>query len=408
MSSNKAIHITLISLNFYPEDTAIGLYSTQLAQYLEKQGAEVSVITGFPYYPNWKIREDYKNKGSFYHEKIGDISIYRYKQFTPENPTFLKRIVQIVDFTIGTRINFKHIKNCDIVISVIPFTSSAWLGNTLSRKRNAKHWIHIQDFEFDAAFQSGLAQMSRGKSCIHKNLMQLERRILNKADRVSTISHAMLRKLQTKTSTPSYYLPNWTDLMITEGSTVAKHPFFNPNKFSILYAGNVGDKQDWLLFEKMVAALDDSCFEVIVVGAGARMEVLKKKLAQNKMVHFYNPVPLATLPQLLSSADVHILFQKKEVIDTVMPSKIIGMMGSSKPSIVTGHPDAETAQIIKDSKGGFYETPNTIQLILARLQQLREDPEAATTMGKNARSYVEMNYNKDIILRSFYRTLMSL
>ena len=404
MSNIHNKHITLISLNFYPEDTAIGLYSTQLAEYLERLGAHISVITAFPYYPQWEITQTYKDQKTYLHEKKGTINIYRYKQFTPQNPTFLKRIVHITDFTIGSRLQFKQIKECDIVISIIPFTSSAWLGNTLSRKRNAKHWIHIQDFEFDAAFQSGLATATQKKNMAYKGLMKLERSILNKADGVSTISKTMLEKLKTKTSTPAYYIPNWIDATESDPSQASCHPYFSKDKFSILYAGNVGDKQDWDLFKEVIATLDCKVYEVLVVGAGARMASLKEHL-KDASVTFYDPVPLSELSSLLASADVHILFQKTTILDTVMPSKILGMMASARPSILTGHPDAEPAIIMKESQGGYYNTATDSNLIIKQLEELRLDSEKANLLGTNARKYVVSKFDKEPILQRFVDAL---
>ena len=70
-------NITFIGLNYAPEDSAIGLYSTQWVEYLNKQGFKVSVITAFPYYPHWKINEEYRFKNTFLKEKRGDIKIYK-------------------------------------------------------------------------------------------------------------------------------------------------------------------------------------------------------------------------------------------------------------------------------------------------------------------------------------------
>lgn len=407
LNTLKGKHITLISLNFYPEDTAIGLYSTQMAEHLEMQGAHISVITAFPYYPQWKISEEYQDKAKYVHEIKGTIDIYRYKQFTPKEPTFLKRVVHITDFTLGSRLNFKQIKECDIVISVIPFTSSAWLGNTLSRKRNATHWIHIQDFEFDAAFQSGLMSASENKSIAYKSLMRLEQNILNKADCVSTISQTMLTKLKTKTKTPTYYLPNWVDAQESDPSQTKTHPYFSRDKFSILYAGNVGDKQDWRFFSNVIAGLDLAIFEVIVVGAGARMEALKVE-HQETAIQFYPPVPLEELPSLLASADLHVLFQKAEVVDTVMPSKILGMMASARPSLITGHQDAEPAKIIQESQGGFYNTTTDSALVLKQINELRTNKEKATLMGRRARAFVLEKYARRPILEKFVAALCRL
>ena len=70
--------ITLITSNFFPEDTAIGLYTTQLSEYLIKKGFQVTIITGFPYYPNWKIFKEYSSKPFFYEETHNNIRIIRF------------------------------------------------------------------------------------------------------------------------------------------------------------------------------------------------------------------------------------------------------------------------------------------------------------------------------------------
>lgn len=54
--------ITIIEINFSPEDTAIGLYSTQMCEYLSKKCYDLNVIIGFPYYPKWEISQEYKNR----------------------------------------------------------------------------------------------------------------------------------------------------------------------------------------------------------------------------------------------------------------------------------------------------------------------------------------------------------
>ncbi|MBT8303326.1 MAG: hypothetical protein KJP09_02565, partial [Bacteroidia bacterium] len=98
-------NITIISGYYFPEDTAIGLYNTQLVKFLESKGYIVTVVTGFPSYPQWKIREDYNNKKAFYTEFIGKTKIIRYKQFVPKSPTFFKRILLLLDFTFGSFFN---------------------------------------------------------------------------------------------------------------------------------------------------------------------------------------------------------------------------------------------------------------------------------------------------------------
>ena len=57
-----AKNIIVIGINYYPEDSAIGLYTTQKAEALVLKGHNVTVITGFPYYPAWETKREYKTK----------------------------------------------------------------------------------------------------------------------------------------------------------------------------------------------------------------------------------------------------------------------------------------------------------------------------------------------------------
>ena len=55
--------------------------------------------------------------------------------------------------------------------------------------------MHVQDFEFDAAFETGLSKKS---GLLPKLIFKVESFFLNRADSVSTISYGMLKKLAGK------------------------------------------------------------------------------------------------------------------------------------------------------------------------------------------------------------------
>ena len=392
-------NIVIIGVNYYPEDTAIGLYTTQKAEYLATKGYKVQIITGVPYYPQWEIWDQYKKRSRWTKDDNSGIEIYRYKQYVPKNPNFRKRIAHLVSFTFGSFINLFKVSKPDIVISIVPFTSSIFLGYLLKLRYRSKLWVHIQDFEFDAAIDSGL--LSSNKSIIIKLLLFLEKALLKKTDVVSTISKSMLTKLKEKTTKKGFYLPNWLD---TEkfNEIHLRHPYLESSKFKILYSGNIGKKQDWdflqLFLEKIKTI---SNVEVVIVGQGAQKQEVLKATKTFSFVKHYDPVSFEDLPSLLSSADLHILFQKDDVIDTVMPSKILGMMGSERPSIITGNKKSEVKKIIEESKSGFYFQSNQIEDLILAVKQLKDFPELCDELGKNAKKFVIQNYSKEIILNDF-------
>ena len=402
-------NIVIISLNYYPEDTAIGLYSTQMSEYLKDNGWNVTVITGFPYYPNWQIAKKYKEKKVYFKEEINGIKVIRYKQFVPSNLSFFKRILHIIDFTFGSFFNINKIKQADVVLSVIPFTSSAWLGKKLSKRLNAKHWIHVQDFEFDVAIESGILVNNNLMRFFSKKLLKLERNVLNSADMVSTISYGMLDKLKNKSSSKTYYFPNWIDNETIDPLKANQHKYLSSDKFKILYSGNIGEKQDWDLFIKIADAFKENIHtEFIIVGNGSTKKKLIKQTKEFKNVIHFNSVPYDELNDLLCSADLHILFQKGNVTDTVMPSKILGMMASAKPSIVTGNIESEVAKMFKFSKTSYFYKCTDLALIIKKIEELIFDKTKGKEVGENARKYIINSFSGKNILGNFNKKLLEI
>jgi len=401
----KQKHITFIGLNYAPEDTAIGLYSTQWVSFLKENGFNVTVITAFPYYPQWKIEPSYKKKPTFYYERLNGIDVYRYKQYVPKNPTFLKRIIHILDFTFGSFRNLYKIKECDVIIAVVPFTSAVLLGWVQKKRfKNSKLWMHIQDFEFDAALQTG---MGKKKNIVFSLLFKLEKWLFSKSDIASTISQSMLKRLSEKTPSKQFFLPNWIDENQINPDNAQTHTYLTSDKIKILYSGNIGDKQDWNTFVKFCNDLDTNIYEVIVVGDGSKKEWLTEQIKSFTNITYYKPVPYEELSDLLCSADIHILFQKSEVVDTVMPSKVLGMMASAKPSILIGNKESEVKTILEISKGGFYYSKYSGRLI-DDMNKLIKNNDLCITMGENARRYVIENFSKNTILSNMVDKLHNL
>lgn len=399
-------NITLIGINFYPEDTAIGLYSTQMAEYLAKNNS-VTVITGFPYYPQWEISSEYRDKKTFLTEQHENITIHRYKQYVPQKPSLKNRIIHLLDFTFGSVRNILKIRECDLVICIVPFTTSILLGIILAKFKNAKVWVHIQDFEFDAAIESGLAGKQNGmKSKIFKVLFWIEKKLLDQADIVSTISYKMMKKLESKTFTQTYFLPNWVDNNFINPLTYKRHRLMQSEKFKVLYSGNIGVKQDWDFFLKVVNHFkENEAIEFIVIGAGAKKEWLVEQTKEFFNVYHYMPIGYAELPDLLCSADLHILFQKNDIIDTVMPSKLLGMMASAKPSIVTGNINSEVAKIFKEVGEGYFFDTEDFSMVVQCLNNFISNQNKTMLIEKSTREYVVKHFSSTNVLYNFEKKI---
>lgn len=405
--------ITFITVNYAPEDTAIGLYTSQLAEFLATQGFNVSVVAAFPYYPQWKIRAEYQDKPKYYSDVINGVTIYRYKLYVPTNQSFFKRILHIMSYTFGTYFNLSKIKNANLVFCNIPFTTCVALGLILKRRKKAKLWTSVKDFEFDAAFETGLIKENFVTNVFKKLLKKIEAYLYNNSDVVSSISYNMMTRIKNKAPlTNPEFFPDWVDVDFINPNNYKHHNFISKEKFTVLYSGNIGQKQDWEIYVSLAQKLSVySDIEFVLVGEGAYKTELLEILEKENLLDFikyYEPIPYEDLSDLLCSADLHVLFQKSDVTDSVMPSKILGMMSSSTPSIITGDLSSEVAKHFKLSQDwGFYSN-NEENLILENILKLKENKKLQEELGKKARNYMVENFSKDIILNSFLNKINNL
>src|SRR5260370_17193268 len=84
------MHILLLSIKDWPEKTGIGAFNTWRAEYLASRGHKVTVCTGFPYYPEWKIPREYAGQLASREERNG-VTILRSWLGVPKRVSSLER-----------------------------------------------------------------------------------------------------------------------------------------------------------------------------------------------------------------------------------------------------------------------------------------------------------------------------
>jgi len=112
------------------------------------------------------------------------------------------------------------------------------------------------------------------------------------------------------------------------------------------------------------------------------------------------------LNELLNLADIHLLPQRADAADLVMPSKLTGMLASGRPVLATAHAGTELAGVVAGC--GVVVEPGNVQAFVDALRQLAEDGELRDCLGKAARRYAEDNLSKESVLSRFEQKLMQL
>jgi len=413
------VRILIYGLNYSPELTGIGKYTGEMASWLASRGHEVRVVTTPPYYPAWKIREDYR--GTLYRteRKPGEPIVYRTPLYVPARPTGLKRVAHLFSFLLGSLpvMLRQCFWNPDVVFTVEPTFFGAPLALLVACATGAYSWLHIQDFEVDAAFDLGLLSAN---GATHRLALSLERIFTSAFSRVSSISPKMVERASSKglLEDRALHFPNWVDI----DSVQAKDPS-EPNSFRrelglegktiLLYSGNMGSKQGLELLAPLAAAFEDNPnVHFLFCGDGAFRPRLEAALANRQNVTLLPLQPLERLSDLLNAADIHLLPQRVGAADLVMPSKLTGMLSSGRPVIATADAGTQVACIVAGNSPaeacGLVAPPEDSAALSAAARSLVSDKELRVRLGTNARRYAVEHLGRQQVLEQFERDLQSL
>jgi colanic acid biosynthesis glycosyl transferase WcaI len=407
------MRILIVGLNFYPELTGVGKYTSDMARWLVARGHDVRVIASPPFYPEWRFPPGYSRY--FWHrDEWSGVRIVRCPIWLPKKITGLSRIFHLLSyaFSIIPALMAHIFWKPDIVWTVEPplLLSPSVLFFSFITK--ASSVLHIQDFEVDAAFNLGLIRGLRLK----RFALSVEKFILRRFDLVSTISSRMLALSIIKGVSPNraIYFPNWVDLNFDcDKSLVNYRVMFNipSDGIIVLYSGNMGAKQGIEILSDLVVRVAEiqnleNKINFIFCGSGIAKDQLVDSCKDFDFVHFLQLQSDENFPILLGSADIHILPQRSDAADLVMPSKLTGMLASGKSILVTALPNTELGNVLDGI--AIIVPPDDVNALLDGVLTLANDFDLRKKLGRAGRLYAEHNLARDMVLVAYENQLQRL
>ena len=407
------MRILIYGLNYAPELTGIGKYTGEMAIWLAEQGHEVRVVTAPPYYPAWRIWDDYRGVWYRTEQTLGQHIVYRTPLYVPEQPTGIKRIVHLVSFMLGSLpVMLREVFwQPHVVFTVEPTFFCAPVSLFVARSAGAASWLHVQDFEIDAAFDLGLLP---AEGPIHDAARRMERFITFAFDRISGISSRMVERARAKgiPENRAVLFPNWVDVddiypfgpaenrtNIIRRELALEVPDIG-DKTILLYSGNMGAKQGLESLAPLAESFsDDPRVHFIFCGDGAFRKRLETLVAHRSNVTMLPLQPLGRLNELLNAADIHLLPQRASAADLVMPSRLSAMLSSGRPVIATAHPGTQIAMVVEGR--GLAVPAGDADALHSAVLRLVEDKELRLALGQAARAYAVAHLGKESVLRQF-------
>lgn len=390
-----AKRILIYTNHFYPENFKVN----EIADILVEQGNYVHVITGLPNYPTGKIFEGYgffkKNN-----EKIKDNLTVKRLPLIPRGGgskfrlilNYLSYFCSVFCYTLFITFSKKKfdvifVHHTSPFFITLPPAFYCWI-------RRSKSILWDLDMWPDTLVALGII-----KSKMLIDLMEwVMTKVYRSYDLILLGSKSFLDKaIERVGNEKAFYFPNWAEKIFENGIFDSPELQYNfPKDFKIMYAGNVGQAQDFKNLFKAIKILKDKPVSWLIVGDGRKREWFEKQVLleglESKVI-FYGNQQLKHMPYFFSKSDVMFLSLKDELIfHKTVPAKLQAYMASGKPvlAMISG----EGANLIKESSGGLVADSGDFKKLSNLVIELLElDREDLKKMGANNLSYYKENFS---------------
>lgn len=413
-NSNKTENnsVLILGINFSPELTGIGKYTGEMAHWLAENGLETVVITSFPYYPNWKVQAPYS--GKWYQKELaheGKLSVYRCPMYVPKVPSGFKRLIHEASFFASASMvvikllfqpKIKHI------ICIAPPFHLGFLALTYRFFKGGTINYHIQDLQIEAARDLKVVN----SEVFFKLLFKLEKWIFKQSNSISSISLGMIRKISAKSNKETILFPNWVDTKtfhpIENRAELKSNWGFGPNDKIVLYSGSIGEKQGLdALIDIAISCQTHPEIQIVICGTGPYKAKLEKICMDKKVVnvHFLPLQELNVFNAFLNMADVHLVLQKAQAADLVMPSKLTSILSAGGLVIATAFKGSSLYDEISNNGMGIVIDPENSSLLQEAIINACTSDYSQERVA--ARSYAEKYLDKEAILTAMKNQLLS-
>jgi colanic acid biosynthesis glycosyl transferase WcaI len=403
--------ILVASINFAPEHGGIGVYSTDLPVFFAEHGHSVTMVTGFPFYPNWRKSDGDKGK-ILASEDYRGVKVLRGYLYVPRNVTTLRRIAHELSFSLFCMVNFVRASRQDCIVVISPPLLLGLVGVIFKWLWDCPLVFHIQDLQPDAALSLKMLQPGP----VIRMLVCLESFIYRNSTLVVTITRGMRQRLIDK-GVPQEKLAifyNWID--VKEASRPSQKGKFRnaygflTGKLVVAYAGSIGVKQGLeALLNVAKGLVCNPRVHFLIIGEGADKKRLMRRATDLSLenVTFLPFMDQGDYFDMLADIDVAFVSQRSRTGNVFFPSKLLGIMAKSKPLMISADPDSELATFIRECECGVVVAPGDEPILVDAITRFLEHPDELKRLGRNGFLSV-MAYDRASILSKFMEKIASL
>ena len=374
--------ILIISCVFPPEPVVSAQLSLDIAEALSKNN-DVTVISPRPTRP-MDFKFDEKQSNYPFTHIVAD-------SFTYPKSKIYGRMKESYSFG---RWCEKYIKKNHENIDVIYMNSWPMFSQMFISKASKKYMLPLITHVMDIYPDSIVNKLPVLKSFFYKALLPMDKNILQRSQKVLTISENMKNQLQKSRDLPDNkfeIITTWQneENFVKYHESKEKNDHQKDKPFTFMYMGNNGPVAGVEFLITSFVKADIPYSKLIIAGSGSKTEDCKNlaKKLQAGNVEFV-AVPEGKVPETQDLADCMLLPVKKNGAYSSIPSKLPAYMFSAKPIIGSVDVDSDTAKAIISADAGIVVEPENEKELVAAIKEIADwEKEMLIEKGNNGFNY---------------------
>ncbi|MDC1089798.1 glycosyltransferase family 4 protein [Emcibacteraceae bacterium] len=388
--------ILFITDNFPPEVNAPASRTYDHCKRWVEKGADVTVITCAPNFPQGKVYEGYKNR--LYHtEEIDGIKVIRVWSYISANEGFIKRII---DYTSFAFMAFWAglFKPCDIIIATSPQFFTTFTGWALSKLKRRPWIFELRDLWPESIITVGAMKKSKAIKIFEK----IEHFMYRSADMIIPVTNAFKKHLISRNITEDkiHVITNGVDptlFSLKEKNNALINELGLGDKFIFGYIGTHGMAHSLDFIINSLQKVKNSEMHFLFIGGGAMKRIIVEQAEKLnlKNVSFLPSVSKSEVSDYVGICDVVLVpLKKSDTFKTVIPSKIFESAAMQKPMLLGV--DGQAREIIEAYNAGLYFEPENEDAFLKAVKTIKQDKKLYSKLQLGGKALAQ-NYDRNTL-----------
>ena len=388
------MHIIVISLLYPPDIGGSATRARNVARGLQLQGNEVTVVAGFPHYPEGDVPKNLRNKALV---KENDDGITVIRTYVPPlaSKGLVNRLVIFACFMVSSLFGLIYIHRTYGVFASYPHILVVFPAKIYGWLLSAPVVLNVDDLWPESLTDLGMLREGQLKRFAER-IARFAYRI---ADTIAPISPSYVEPIVVKYGVPKAKLeviPGGVDLSLFRGQS-------GPNQrptFDVLYIGAFSKAYN---FEQVLEAANElhgiDAIRFQLRGQGEMVPAIKKQMEKNQVQNVslvQNVVSRAEAARLMMNADALLLpLSGMENVEKGISSKLYEYQAAGKPIVCCS--SGTPADYVRMSRSGLVVQPGDSVGLASAVLRLYKDPALASALGLSGREFVSSRYSVESV-----------